>query len=258
MEVGPERTQELKLENDELKESVLAFREDQVRLVIQTMGLFERVVAGVAHGINTPLGILISNLDIASRSLTRVQDKVALTGDSSKLSPLLEPALALVDVNREACNRISQLISTLKSFVHLDQASFKETDINEGLKTTLTLIQHEFDDRISVRQEFADLPPIPCHPDRLNLVFMNLLLNSCQAIQGQGAIRIVTSLQDNHVRVIITDSGNGIQEEAGTSLNLSILTEIIKSQSGRLDFRSELGKGRKFTILLPVQGPASD
>jgi signal transduction histidine kinase len=129
-----ERTQELKLENDELKESVLALREDQVRLIIQTMGLFERVVAGIAHGINTPLGILISNLDIASRSLTRVQDKVALTGDSSELSPLLEPALALADVNREACNRISQLISTLKSFVHLDQASFKETDINESLK----------------------------------------------------------------------------------------------------------------------------
>jgi signal transduction histidine kinase len=262
-----ERTLELKLENEELRESVLALQEDQGRLVVQTMGLFERVVAGITHGINTPLGILISNLDIASRSLMKVQNEVeTLTGHSSKLSVLMEPALSLVDVNREACNRIGQLVSTLKCFVHLDEASVKETEINESLKSTLTLIQHEFDDRISVKEEFANLPLIRCYPDRLNMVFMNLLLNSCQAIQGKGEIRIETRLQGDYVEVIITDTGNEIQEEvaenvsvpaSGTSLNLSILTQIIKSQSGRLEFRNESGQGRKFTILLPVQGPTS-
>lgn len=257
-----ERARELQVKNDELEKTVFALREDQAVPALQTMALFERVVAGVTHGINTPLGILISNLDIAARSLAKVQQEAkSLPGDSTNLESLLEPALSLVNANHEACNRISQLVSSLKCFVRLDQADFKEADINEGLKSTLALIQHEFEDRIKVESEFGDLPQIPCYPDRLNMVFMNLLLNSCQAIQGEGEIHIATTFEHNHVQVIVRDSGSEIQESvaAQTSdplssigLDLSILTQIIKTQAGSLDFRCESGGGRTFTILLPA------
>lgn len=261
-----ERTRELSLQNEALRRSLSALREDQTQLVIQTMGLFEKIVAGLSHGLNTPLGILTSNFDTAARSFSKIQKEVeTLQGYSARLQPLFETGLSLMEMNQEACSRITQLVNSLKSFVRLDEASFKESDINEGLESTLALLQPELDDRIQVTTELAELPRIPCCPDQLNLVFLSLLLEACKAIQGEGEIRIVSRVENEHVQVLISHTADELEEPTSgqasgseTDLNLSVLAQVIRSQQGDLELERD-AVGRRFVIQLPmrVQAPST-
>ena len=262
-----ERTRELSLQNEALRRSLSAVREDQTQLVIQTMGLFEKIVAGLSHGLNTPLGVLTSNFDTAARSFAKIQKEVeSLQGYSARLQPLFETGLSLMEMNQEACSRIAQLVSSLKSFVRLDEASFKESDINEGLESTLALLQPELDDRIQVTTDFAELPRILCYPDQLNLVFLSLLLEACKAIQGEGEIRIVSRVENEHVQVLISHSADEFEEPTSgqasgseADLNLSVLAQVIRSQQGDLELERDAEGGRRFVIQLPmrVQAPST-
>ena len=174
----------------------------------------------------------------------------------------------LLRLNRVACERIIRIVRDLRNFARLDEAEFKMTNVNEDIETTLNLVQHELKGRIQVIKHFADLPLIPCYPNRLNQVFMNLLINACQSIQGQGEIRINTALVDHQLKISISDTGTGIKKNhldkifdpgfttkgvgVGTGLGLSISARIIQEHRGEIAVESEVGKGTTFTITLPV------
>ena len=83
----------------------------------------------------------------------------------------------------------------------------------KGIESTLSLLQHELRGRIEVVRDLAELPPIPCYPNRLNQVFMNLFVNAIQAISGKGQIRVQTRLENQQVKIAISDSGSGIKPE---------------------------------------------
>jgi signal transduction histidine kinase len=175
-----------------------------------------------------------------------------------------------MEMNRQACARIMRIVRDLKNFARLDEADFKEANLNESLASTLSLLRHELRDRIEVIQELAELPLVPCYPNRLNQVFMNLLVNAIQAIPGKGQIRIRTSVEGDRVIVVIADSGSGIKPEhlerifdpgfttkgvgVGTGLGLSISARIVQDHRGTISVRSELGKGTTFTVSLPLHG----
>ena len=117
---------------------------------------------------------------------------------------------------------------------------------------------------------FADLPEISCAPSQLNQVFLNLITNAAQAMDGKGQICIRTSVVDDNVEVAISDSGSGMDEETrahifepffttkpvgkGTGLGLSIVFRIIEDHGGTIRVESELGKGTEFFIRLPIVG----
>ena len=120
-----------------------------------------------------------------------------------------------MSLNRIACERIIRIVRDLRNFARLDEAEFKMANLNEDIETTLSLVRHELKDRIHVVKQFSELPLVPCYPNRLNQVFMNLLINAYQSIPGKGEIRISTALIDHEVKIAISDTGTGIQE--GTS-----------------------------------------
>ena len=72
----------------------------------------------------------------------------------------------------------------------LDRAAEDEVDIHEGLESTLTLIHNQLKDRVTVHKDYGDVPLVRCHPSRLNQVYMNLLVNASQAIEGKGEIHL--------------------------------------------------------------------
>ena len=257
----------------ELEQRNRELRESQAQLVqagkLVAMG---QLVAGVAHEINTPLGTISSNFDVTSRVITKIRQDLeeSKDGAATRVLELLGSIDPLMQLNRLACDRIIRIVRDLRNFARLDEAEIKITDLNEDIESTLSLVQHELKNRIKVIKEFSELPPVRCYPSRLNQVFMNLLINACQAIQGKGQIRIVTQCVNQRVKISICDTGVGIKEEhlgrifdpgyttkgtgIGTGLGLSISARIIQDHRGTIQVESEEGKGTTFTITLPVNG----
>ncbi len=258
--------QQLRATNSDLKDA-------QTQLVqSEKMASLGLLVAGIAHEINTPVGAISSMHDTLMRAIDKLKAMLAScnihAADTEQMKPILS---AIDDANRvidSGTERVTTIVRRLRSFARLDEAELKAVDIHEGIEDTLTLIQHEIKSRITVERQFGDIPAVTCYPGRLNQVFLNLLNNARQAIDGQGTIMIKTARSDGHVSIQFTDSGDGITQEnikkifdpgyttkgvrVGTGLGLSICYQIIEDHRGSITVDSEIGQGTTFTIKLPL------
>ena len=260
-----------------VEERTHELRTKQAQLVhSEKMAALGSLVAGVAHEINTPLGALNSNTDVFIRTFEKVRailsdpDTPAKVREDPDLLRLLNAIDDLNAVNRAATTRIVTIVDTLRNFARLEEAERKDADLHEGIESTLTLVHHQLKNRIEVVKDFGEIPLIRCYPDNLNQVFMNLLVNAAQAIEGKGKITISTRLLEpgNEVVVEVSDDGKGIERDhlsrifepgfttkgagVGTGLGLSIVRQIIKDHNGRIDVDSEPGIGTTFRITLPI------
>jgi signal transduction histidine kinase len=230
-----------------------------------------RMVAGLSHEINTPLGAMLSSADLLKRAVVRmeaasraIRDKNAAENLLVKLDTLKSSAEVMV----EGARRIHAVVRTLRLFTRLDEAPRKHVDIHEGLETTLELLQHRIGARIEVVKEYGALPEILCRPDALNQVFMNLLLNAVQAIDGSGEVRVSTRLDGSDALVEVADDGIGISpedhsrifelgfttkgEKGGTGIGLALSMRIVQDHGGTLEVYSKPREGSKFMLRLPV------
>ena len=186
----------------QLQNTLKELKETQLHLInSEKMASLGQLVAGVAHEINTPIASIKSNNAILAKFLPKIKDE--------------EISLILADINevdREAIQRISHMVTSLKKFVRLDEAEHQEADIKKELDLTLDLIRHETKNRIEIEKHYSDLPLIKCYPNMLNQVFTNVLINACQAIEGHGKITISTSYTPKTLTVSIKDTGKGIKK----------------------------------------------
>ncbi len=256
---------------EKFKEKTTELLDSQSQLVqAEKMAALGNLVAGVAHEINTPLGSINSNNDVFMLAMKKFQDY--FTAHPPAASEDLSDILSIVDdalrTNRIACERIMKIVRSLRNFARLDEAERKRVDLHEGIESTLTLVAHELKRRIKVIKEYGDIPEIECFPNRLNQVFMNMLVNASQAIEGEGEIRIRTWRDNETVCIAISDNGKGIPAEIrkrifdpgfttkqaglGTGLGLSICYQIIADHAGKIEVESEVDKGTTFTIFLPI------
>ncbi len=253
------------LDFHELDQRNLELQKTQLQLVqSEKMASLGELVAGVAHELNTPLGAIKSNTQIAASALEKVRGSL-VSGDSSSderggLVDILEQLETLNQVNRGASERIIQIVDSLRSFARLDEAEWKPAELHQGLDDTLSLIRHKLGEKISVSKNYGELPQITCYPKQMNQVFMMLLMNAIQAMNGEGAIRICTKRDASNAIIEISDTGAGIDPEilprifdpgfttkgvgVGIGLGLSICYKIIAEHNGRIDVASEAGKGR--------------
>ncbi|MBL7152328.1 MAG: hypothetical protein ISS79_01320 [Phycisphaerae bacterium] len=195
--------------------------------------------------------------------------------DDLKIDFVLEDLKGLFDDSKEGLERVTSIVQNLRNFSRIDQAgSLDEYDINDGIRATLVVARNEIKPNADIKMQLSDLPLIYCHSGQINQVFLNVLLNAAQAIKSQereekGSITIKTYAQDEHVFCEITDDGPDIAQEKlskifdpffttkpagkGTGLGLSISYDIIViKHGGQLNVESAVGKGTKFTIILPV------
>jgi two-component system NtrC family sensor kinase len=241
---------------------------------LHQMASIGRLLAGIVHEINTPLGSVFSNNEVLRRSLEKLDTLLAEcdAAQVEKARGIVCTLKQLAAVDQIACERIRGVIRGLKTFARTDGVEPRKADLNQHLRDTLKLTQAEFRKRVAVETDFAELPEVECYPLMLSQVFLNLLVNAAQAIEAQGTIAVRTRLEDagETVHVSIADSGRGMTPEQkenafragfttkavgeGTGLGLSIAKEIIEEKhGGSLSFESELGKGTTFHVRIPVR-----
>lgn len=256
------RTQALSKALDDLK-----MQQGQL-IQSEKMASLGQMVAGVAHEINTPLGYASSNVEIIRESLQGMGQEV----DAESLE---EFDVLLADVEY-GLNQISELVMSLKDFSRVDRSQSQLFDLNAGIDTALKICNNQLKDGINIERSFAELPEISCAPSQLNQVFLNLINNAAQAMDGRGLIQITTRQVDAYVEVAIRDNGSGMDEDTrahifepffttkavgkGTGLGLSIVFRIIEDHGGTIQVESELGKGTEFVVRLPIKkiGKAAD
>lgn len=231
-----------------------------------------RLLAGIVHEINTPIASIFSNTDVILRSLEMLDPLLAENTPESleKARRIVETCHSLAAVDRIACERIRSVIRGLKTISRVDGAEPRKVNLNEHLRDTIKLTQAEFRKRIEVETDFGDLPEVECYPQMLNQVFLNLLVNAGQAIEGEGKITVRTRYEGDAVHIAIADTGRGMtpaqQAKAfeagyttkpvgeGTGMGLAICREIIEEKhGGSIAFESEPGLGTTFHIRIPVR-----
>ena len=240
----------------ELKNTLKELKETQIQLInSEKMASLGQLVAGVAHEINTPVASIKSNNAIVSKLLATIED--------SELKDMMKD---INDIDKEAVTRISNIVTSLKKFVRLDEAELQEADINKELDLTLELIRHETKNRIEIVKNYGEIPMIRCFPNMLNQVFTNILVNACQAIEDKGTIIIKTEYMNNTLKITIKDTGKGIPQNqlnkiftvgfttknkgVGTGLGLAICKKIIEKHQGEITVNSEVGVGSEFVITI--------
>jgi two-component system, NtrC family, sensor kinase len=215
------------------------------------------LAAGVAHEINTPLAVISSYAQMLSKQLK---------GDQ-RLGPVL-------DKITQQSFRAAEIANGLLNFSRTSTTEFRETNLNQVIRDTLSLLEHQFKTaQVNVDLTLAEeLPFISGNPGKLQQVFLNLLLNAKEAMPAGGRLSVAT-LFNGHVEAVITDSGTGIAPEhlkriydpffttkttpkpgdrRGTGLGLSVSYGIIQEHAGKIHVESAVGSGTTFHLEFPL------
>jgi len=225
--------------------------------------------AGVAHEINNPLAIILTERQILLDTLEQTKDL-----DEGFKKELVE-SLNQMDVQINRCKRITH---NLLRFSRRTRSVIEKVDLNSFLEEVVELMEREA--RSSGIKFLTDLDenlkPVLSDPSQLQQVFLNLITNAIDAHDGKpyGNIRITTRADDEHKKglIVFADTGSGIPKEIlgkifdpffttkavgkGTGLGLSICYSIMQRLGGSISVKSQVGQGTEFTLTVPYQPPA--
>ena len=231
----------------------------QIQLLqAEKMSSLGKLAAGVAHQLNNPLGgiTLFTQLMLEEHELS--QDA---TND-------------LLRIQRDA-QRCSDIVKELLEFARQTQREVRPHNINKIIARTLFLLRNQaiFQNIIIIEDYDKSIPDIPADIQQLNHVFMNIILNAADAMEGKGHLVVKTFMEagEDMVQITITDNGPGIpeailsnifepffttkEEGKGTGLGLSMAYGIVESHHGKIMAENLTKSGARFHIKLPLGSP---
>jgi signal transduction histidine kinase len=228
------------------------------------------LVAGIAHDMNSPLGSIHANADLAARAVTIVKESLSEgAGEDPRLGRALDALAQSSRVTRAASERILSIVRTLRQFARLDEAERKRANLHEGLDATLELLRHRLIGNITVVTDYGDLPEMICYPNRLNQMFMHLMVNAIEAMGEGGVLTLRTRREGDRAVIEVADTGAGIEDGirdrifdpgfttkgvgVGLGLGLAISYRIVQDHRGEIEVESAPGKGSRFTVRLPIE-----
>lgn len=290
-----ERTHALKESNESLQRTLKHLKETQSQLVeAEKMASLGQLTAGVAHEINNPINFVTSNVAPLKRDVMMVWDALSEVEAIALSDASLEEKKQRINTYKEeldvdylkteidfllkgmheGATRTAEIVKSLRIFSRVDEESLKFADINEGLESTLVILNSVIKEGITVVKDFGDLPPIECYPGKLNQVFLNIITNGIYAINKKfegkpgGILEIKTTLDSKNAYISIGDNGVGMADEVkekmfepffttkdvgeGTGLGMSIVYNTIKKHGGEIRIESSIGEGAVFLIVIPL------
>lgn len=210
------------------------------------------LATGLAHEIRNPLAGIAGVIEIVSRDL-----------------PASSPAKAVVKDVRLEIAQINRILTDLLGTARPRASEMRPSDLNTTVEHAVMLARQQVLSK-PIKIEFTpaeDLPEVDHDSDQMHQVLLNLLLNSVQAIEGSGVVRVAVFAQGCDAAITVSDTGRGIPAEHlpnifrpfyttkgnGTGLGLSLARRIVEEHHGRIEVTSSSGKGTTFTVLLPLQ-----
>ncbi|NKB66229.1 MAG: HAMP domain-containing protein [Candidatus Latescibacteria bacterium] len=271
-----EKSRQLAQAYRELDASHRQLKEAQTQLLLrEKMASLGTLAASVAHEINNPMGAVRSATDVSVRCLQRIEENVAQspTIDALRQADAYRRTLAVMGDSLQtigqAGERITAMVQGLRKFAHLDEAEFQLADLGEELENVLALLQPQLSSGVVVETQLTPVARTWCSPGQLNQAFMSVLKNAVEAVERSGRIGIRTEREGDHIAVLITDDGIGIEPERlerifelnfttgdsrvrmGSGLALSY--RIVEEHQGTIAIDSRPGEGTQVTIRLPIR-----
>ena len=210
------------------------------------------LATGLAHEIRNPLAGIAGVIDIVARDL-----------------PATSPARAVIKDVRQEISQINHIVGELLQTARPHPPQTRRSDLNITVEHSVMLAQQQALAKAIeiVLKNNPDLPEVEHDGDQIHQVLLNLLLNSIQAIDGQGKIVVEIEARGGLAAISVSDTGRGISSENlpnifrpfyttkgnGTGLGLSLARRIVEEHQGSIEVTSSVGKGTKFTVLLPIE-----
>lgn len=254
-----------------LKDVTAQKRLEQQLIRTDKLASLGTLVAGIAHEINNPLGIIAG---YSEALIERAKERALLSIEEFEDFP------EYLETIHNEIFRCKRILGTLLEFARPHGGTFREIDINELIKEVILLVNHKaakLNHGVELRLN-RELPKIQADPGSLRQLFMNIIINSMYFTPEGGSIVITTSPDASSqgfsedagmIRVCVSDTGPGIPADIiakvfdpffttkpvgeGTGLGLAICHKIVEEHNGSIDVESEAGRGTTFTIRLPAK-----
>ena len=242
------------------------------------------MTAGIAHELNNPVSAIHASVEALMMDFKDLQplfDSLGQIGNDGTDLLTIKNQIQTLDLNsltaelqtlmatiNNGTQRTSQIVQGLKTFARDSGDEYADYNINEGLETALTILQHKINHRITIKKNYQYDGNIVCQTSKINQVLLNILDNAVHAVEQGGHINIETKRIKNECVITITDDGSGMDIDVqkkifepffttkevgkGTGLGLSISYAIVKQHHGDIVVHSQAGKGTSFVIKLPI------
>jgi len=241
---------------EELERAMGDLRDAQAQVAhAEKMASIGRLAAGIAHELNNPINFI-------ANSLTPIESALRAGAPLAEVDDVLRTL-------RNGTERIRSIVAGLTAYARRDEGeALREDDAGRLLDSAIALLRYELEPRIDVVRQYCADGRLRCYPGGMVQLFVNLLGNAVQAIEGRGTITLTTARDARALTVSIEDTGAGIAPEVlpkifepffttrevgrGTGLGLSIAHSIVERHRGRIEVDSAPSRGTRFDLTFPL------
>ncbi len=285
----------LKAKNEELARAYDELRIAQAKIVqAEKLATVGQMAAELAHELATPLSFLNSNLKVlveylknfkvyfealenfifslqgnADEAIKKEIDGIVELKNQLNIEALKQDMWALTSDCLDGAQFMAKIAGSLQDFSKDEHEDRVPSDLNSLIERSIALAKNEMPQSITINTELAPLPSFQCIPTRITQMFLNIIMNAIQAMEGKGGtISISSKVEDEKIKIIIEDTGCGIKAEIlprifepffsakpaskGTGLGLTIAQKIAAFHGGQISVSSKEGKGTIVSIELPL------